>query len=113
MNDMTDFKRSRCPIAVTLDRWTLVIARDLLFFGKRRFGDFADSPEGIPTNILTDRLKRMAAEGLVERVAYQDRPPRYEYLPTRKLRDLKPVLIEIVRWGNEHYPGTLRPGGAG
>lgn len=117
MADETGFKRSNCPIAVTLDvlgdRWTLLIARDLLFFGKRRFGDFADGPEAIPSNILTDRLKRMTSEGLVERVRYQSRPPRHEYLPTEKLRDLKPVLIEIVRWGNRHYPGTLRPGGEG
>ena len=109
------FKRSPCPIAVTLDvlgdRWTLLLARDLLFFGKRRFGDFAGGAEAIPTNILTDRLKRMTAEGLVERVRYQDRPARYEYLPTEKLRDLKPVLLEIVHWGNRHYPGTYRPGG--
>lgn len=103
------FKRSPCPIAVTLDvlgdRWTLVIVRDLIV-GKRRYGEFLASAEGIPTNILADRLKRMEAEGLVEKRAYQDRPVRYEYRATEKLIGLKPVLWAIVDWGNRYYPGT-------
>jgi len=59
-------RRSPCPIANTLDligdKWTLLIVRDLLFFGKRQYRDFAASPEGIPSNILADRLKRMEAD---------------------------------------------------
>jgi DNA-binding HxlR family transcriptional regulator len=105
-------RRSGCPIATTLDlvgdKWTLVITRDLIN-GKRRFGDLLDSPEGIPTNILADRLKRMAAAGLVEKRAYQQRPVRYEYHLTEKGEALLPVLQEMCRWANAYYPDTWVP----
>ena len=105
--------RSHCPIASSLDllgdRWTLVVIRDALLFGKTRFADFLASPEGISTNLLTDRLKRLEREGLLERRPYQQRPPRYEYVVAQKGRDLLPVLIELVRWANRHIPDTKKP----
>lgn len=108
----TRSRRSPCPIATTLDivgdRWTLVLLRDMLN-GKRRFGEFLDSPERITTNVLTDRLALMEAEGLVEKAAYQQRPPRFEYRPTGKGRDLLPVLQAMCRWANRHEPGTWTP----
>ncbi|MGY9107841.1 MAG: winged helix-turn-helix transcriptional regulator, partial [Alphaproteobacteria bacterium] len=68
-----DEHRSGCPIASTLDvvgdKWSMVILRDLLT-GKRKFGEFLRSPERITTNVLTDRLTRMEANGLIERRAY-------------------------------------------
>src|ERR671916_2191665 len=80
--DMTGTRRSACPVACALDvvgdRWTLLVIRDLLA-GKSRYGDFLASPEKIPTNILADRLKRLEREGLVSRLPYSVRPPRYEY----------------------------------
>jgi len=101
--------RSGCPIATTLDlvgdRWTLVIIRDLVL-GKARFGDLLDSPERITSSVLTDRLARMEAAGLVERIAYEQRPPRYEYRLTAKGRGLLPALQEICRWANRHMPET-------
>jgi len=107
------FKRSPCPIANTLDlvgdKWTLLIARDLLFFGKRQYREFAASPEGIPSNILADRLKRMEAEGLIEKTPYQDNPVRYAYALTPRGADLRPVLVALIEWGNRHIPGTYRP----
>jgi DNA-binding HxlR family transcriptional regulator len=107
------FKRSPCPIANTLDlvgdKWTLLIARDLLFFGKRQYREFAASPEGIPSNILADRLKRMETEGLIEKTPYQDNPVRYAYALTPKGADLRPVLVALIEWGNRHIPGTYRP----
>jgi len=67
--DLPEDRRSVCPIATTLDllgdKWTLLVVRDLLFVGKRRFGEFLESPEGIPTNILTDRLRRLEEHGVV------------------------------------------------
>jgi DNA-binding HxlR family transcriptional regulator len=106
-------RRSRCPIACALDllgdRWTLVVVRDLLLFGKRRFTELLASGEGISTNILSERLERLEAAGLVERRPYQRHPPRDEYHLTLKGRDLFPVLRELVRWGNRHLPGTYRP----
>ena len=61
-------RRSRCPVACTLDvlgdRWSLLVVRDLVR-GKRRYAEFLESPEGIPTNILADRLKRLASSGII------------------------------------------------
>jgi DNA-binding HxlR family transcriptional regulator len=106
---MAEFARSPCPIASTLDlvgdRWTLVIVRDMVN-GKRRFGDFLDSPERIPTNVLAARLQRLVAEGLVTRRPYQQRPARYEYALSGKGRALLPVVQALARWGNAHLPGT-------
>ena len=105
--------RSQCPVASALDilgdTWTLLVIRDLLWFGKRRFADLLASSEGISTNILTERLERLTCEGLVTRRRYQDRPPRYEYALTPKGRDLEPVLRELVRWGARHVKGTFKP----
>ncbi len=75
---------------------------------KRRFGEFLSSPEGIATNILTDRLERLERCGLVERRQYADRPPREEYHPTARGWDLAPVLREMIRWGQRHVPGTAK-----
>ncbi|HEX3553532.1 MAG TPA: helix-turn-helix domain-containing protein [Thermoanaerobaculia bacterium] len=105
--------RSACPIANALDllgdRWTLLVIRDLLFAGKHRFGDFLSSPEGIPTNILSDRLRRLEETGVVTRVPYQQRPERYEYQLTAKGRDLFPVLRALVDWARSHLPGVASP----
>lgn len=107
-----DFKRSPCPISTTLDilgdKWTLLVIRDL-FLGKRLYGEFIDSPEGIPTNILADRLRRLETAGLITKEAYQERPVRYAYSLTGKGADLLPVLTEIMRWANRHIPGTAKP----
>jgi DNA-binding HxlR family transcriptional regulator len=104
--------RSPCPIARTLDllgdRWTLLVVRDLLFFGKRRFGELAASPEGIPTNILTDRLRRLEECGVVVKVPYLTRPRRYEYHLTAGGQDLFPVLRSIIEWANRHLPDTAK-----
>ena len=105
-------ERSGCPIATTLDllgdKWSLVIVRDMLT-GKASFGDFLASPEGISTNILAERLRRLEAAGLVVKRAYQARPPRYEYRLSDKGEALLPVLQAICRWANAYLPGTWMP----
>ena len=102
-------KRSQCPVTNTLeivgDKWTMVIIRDL-FFGKKTYGDFQDSLERIPTNILSDRLKRLESSGIVERTPYQDKPVRYEYSLTDKGKDLRKVLKALKEWGLKYIPGT-------
>ena len=109
MNHPTNFKRSPCPVANTLDligdKWTLLVVRDLLH-GKRTYGELLDSPERIPTNLLADRLKRLEQAGLIESAAYQDRPVRYAYALTPKGVALGDVLQAFVRWGKTHIPGT-------
>ncbi len=105
-------RRSGCPIAVTLDlagdRWTFVIMRDMVN-GKTRFGEFIDSPEGIPTNILASRLKRMEQAGLIAKKPYQMNPKRFDYHLTAKGEGLLPVLQAICRWANKFVPGTWVP----
>ena len=90
------------------DRWTLVIVRDMLI-GKTRFAEFLDSPERITTNILADRLALMETAGLVDRVPYSERPPRFEYRLTKKGQGLLPVLQEMCRWANRYMPDTWTP----
>jgi DNA-binding HxlR family transcriptional regulator len=105
--------RSTCPIANVLDivgdKWTLLVVRDLLLLGKRRYGEFQASPEAIPTNILAERLKRLEAAGLVKKEFYQDNPPRAEYFLTRKGADLGPVLQAMGQWGQKYLPGVVIP----
>src|SRR5262249_41121191 len=102
----------RCPIAGALDlvgdRWTLLVMRDVLLYGKRRFADFLASPERIATNILAERLARLERCGLIERRRYQERPVREEYHPTSRGQDLEPMLRELIRWGQRHVPGTAK-----
>lgn len=99
--------RSTCPIASSLDvvgdRWSLVVVRDLLR-GCKCYGDFLTSPEGIPTNILADRLRRLEEGGILTRKPYQSNPPRYEYELTPKGLDLKPVLGALAKWAFRHVP---------
>ena len=95
-------KRSPCPVAFSLDilgdRWTLLVIRDL-FFGRTRFKEFAASPEGIPTNILTDRLERLLARGIIERIPAEDGTKRLAYRLTKKGKALGPVLKAMRDWG--------------
>ena len=102
-------RRSDCPVANTLDvigdKWSLLVIRDLLY-GKQTYGEILGSPEGIPTNILADRLKRLEDAGLIESRPYQERPVRYAYELSAKGRDLGEVLLALVRWGKRHIPGT-------
>lgn len=105
----TGKKRSPCPVACTLDlvgdKWTLLIVRDLAC-GKRQFKELAASPEGIATNILADRLRKLVAAGLVEPCAMPDAPGRSAYRLTPRGRSLGPVVAAIATWGLAHLRGT-------
>src|SRR5215469_10690590 len=95
-------RRSPCPVACSLDifgdRWTLLIVRDL-FVGRTRFKDFAASPEGIPTNILTERLERLLAHGVIEQIPAEDGTKRLAYRLTEKGKALRPVVKTMRDWG--------------
>ena len=102
--------RSPCTVACCLhqlgDKWTLLVVRDLLL-GKTTYSEFQKSPEGIPTNILAERLKRLLAAGIIEKAQYQERPKRYAYHLTAKGNDLRRVLSSMIDWGNKYIPGTV------
>jgi len=92
----------RCSVARALaavgDRWTLLIVRDA-FLGLRRFDDFQRSL-GLTRHLLSERLRKLEEHGVLERVAYQERPARFEYRLTEKGLDLYPILLSLVRWGD-------------
>jgi DNA-binding HxlR family transcriptional regulator len=95
-----------CPVARTLDligeRWTVLLLRDLLLHGPRRFQDFQTSLPGVAPNILSARLKAMEDDGLLQRVPYSERPLRVEYILTDKGKSLGPVVRAMREWGLKH-----------
>ncbi|GAA3838792.1 MULTISPECIES: helix-turn-helix domain-containing protein [Amycolatopsis] len=103
----TSFANWPCSIARSLDllgdAWTSLVLREA-FYGVRRFDDFQQSL-GIARNTLTDRLRRLVEEGLLERRPYQDEPRRHEYLLTEKGRDFFGVLAALSRWGDRWLAG--------
>jgi DNA-binding HxlR family transcriptional regulator len=108
-------RRSPCPVSCSLDifgdHWTLLVIRDL-FLGRTRFRDFEASPEGIPTNVLSDRLERLLAEEIVKQVPASDGAKRLAYQLTKKGKALGPVLIAMRDWGLAWEKGsrvTLQP----
>ena len=110
MSTRKSFARSACAVANSLDivgdKWSLLVVRDLLH-GKRTYGELLDSPEGIPTNILADRLRRLEGAGIIASTPYQQHPIRYTYTLTPKGSALGDVLLAFVRWGKQHIPGTV------
>jgi DNA-binding HxlR family transcriptional regulator len=98
------YEGQNCSIARALElvgeRWTLLIVRDA-FLGLRRFDEFQESL-GVARNVLTDRLTRLALEGILERVRYQERPERFEYRLTEKGRELAVPLLALMQWGDRH-----------
>lgn len=101
-----DYDGQTCSVARALEvvgeRWTLLILRSA-FLGVRRFDDLHEEL-GITRSVLTTRLERMVEEGLLKRLAYQERPVRHEYRLTAKGRELWPVLLQLMRWGDAYYP---------
>lgn len=99
--------RSQCPVACSLDilgdKWTLLVVRDL-FVGKATYGELQAGQEGIPTNILADRLKRLERSGIISKQQYHARPLRYRYALTKKGEELGPVLLALVKWGSKYPP---------
>lgn len=108
-----DHPRSNCPVSFALDifgdKWSLLIIRDLIFRGKRRYGEFLRSDEGISTNILADRLERLETEGILAKIPDPDRRSKHRYRLTAKGMDLLPVLLEIVAWSTRYHESTGVP----
>ena len=107
--------RSACPInyAVEIfgDGWTLLVLRDLILHGKRRYSEFLGSDERIASNILADRLKRLEALGIIKRTPDLEDGRRVLYSVTEKGLSLTPVLLEIAAWGATHDRKTGAPDG--
>lgn len=99
-----DYSGQLCSIARSLelvgDRWTLLIVRDVAL-GLSRFDQLQESL-GVATNTLTDRLNRLVADEILERVRYSERPERFEYRLTPKGDDLGLVLLALMQWGDRY-----------
>lgn len=102
-------RRSPCPIACSLDilgdRWTLLIVRDMIL-GAQRFKEFLSAPEGIPTNILTERLARLSSHGVIESTPAADGSRHPAYKLTSKGKALLPLLQAMRDWGLKWEEGT-------
>jgi DNA-binding HxlR family transcriptional regulator len=106
-----DYPDQVCSIARSLEvigeRWTLLIVRDAVL-GMTRFEEFQESL-GIASNVLTNRLKLLCDEGVLERVADPQRPGRPKYVLAEKGRELAPALLVLMKWGDRHYPTPNGP----
>jgi DNA-binding HxlR family transcriptional regulator len=99
-----DYQGQVCSIARALevvgDRWTLLVIRDVVL-GNHRFDQLLESL-GVASNVLTDRLTRLVAEGILDRVRYSERPQRFEYHLTEKGRELGLCLLALMQWGDRY-----------
>lgn len=86
------------------DRWSLLIIRDLMFEGKRTYGDFLKSREKIATNILASRLKTLQETGIIVTSPPRDGETSKGYALTQKGMDMLPVMLEIYLWAEKHMP---------
>lgn len=102
-------RRSPCPVACSLDifgdKWTLLVIRDLML-GRSRFKDFAGSPEGIPTNILAERLERLLEAKVIETTPTSEGARRLAYRLTKKGTALAPIVRAMRDWGLKWEKGT-------
>jgi|SRR5215470_8429375 len=99
-------RRSGCPLNASVemlgDRWSLLIIRDMMVRGHRTFKEFLSSDEGIATNILADRLRRLESYGMISTQPDPADGRKLHYLLTAKGMDLAPVLTEMVLWAAAH-----------
>lgn len=106
-----DYTDQVCSISRSLEvvgeRWTLLVLRDVLL-GKHRFEELVESL-GVTRTVLSQRLRRLLDEGVLERTAYQQRPERFAYHLTDKGRALTPVLAHLLWWGDTYYPEPAGP----
>ncbi|MDQ3317152.1 MAG: helix-turn-helix transcriptional regulator [Actinomycetota bacterium] len=107
---MNDEHRSGCPINLSLevlgDGWSLLILRDMVFSGKRHFREFLRSEEGISSNILADRLRKLTNEGMITKADDPTHKQKSIYRLTEKSIALVPVFAQLGAWGSRHLPAS-------
>ena len=106
-------RRSECPLNASVemlgDRWSLLIIRDMMLRGFRSYKEFLECYEGIATNILADRLRKLIANGIITAEVDPFDGRKLTYLLTRKGIDLAPVLTEMVLWAAAHEKTGNQP----
>jgi DNA-binding HxlR family transcriptional regulator len=107
--------RSHCPINYALeilgDSWSLLIIRDMMFKGKKYYGEFSSSDEGISTNILATRLAKLESCGLISKSDDENKRTRIIYNLTPQGKDLLPMLLEMIMWSAKYDENTEAPKG--
>jgi DNA-binding HxlR family transcriptional regulator len=105
--------RSACPISSSLDllgdRWSLLILRDMIYFGKKTYGEFLASEEGIARNILASRLTRLQESGLITKVPLSADRRKDEYKLLEAGLDTIPILLDLAEWGAQHRKNAQAP----
>ena len=95
-----------CPVATTVqligNKWKLLIIRNLIYNGTQRFGDFIKTIPAISKKVLTDNLRALEDDGLIERKVFAEVPPRVEYSLSPIGKSLKPILDSMLEWGTEY-----------
>jgi DNA-binding HxlR family transcriptional regulator len=105
--------KSHCPVNFALesfgDAWSLLIVRDIVFWGKRTYGEFLESEEGIATNVLAARLAHLEQKGILVREPHETDGRKEVYRLTEKGLALIPVLLEMSGWSAQYDPKTTAP----
>lgn len=108
-------RRSDCPISNVLDhvgdKWSLLILRDLLFFGKNSYSALQNSDEQMATNILSSRLEKLEKDGLIDKKPDPNDGRKKRYALTPAGKDMLPILLEMIAWSSKHAPDTDLPEG--
>ena len=103
---LTKNELPECPVATTVqligNKWKLLIIRNLVYNNKQRFTDFIKSINGISKKVLTDNLRALENDGIVEREVFAEVPPRVEYSLTEVGKTLKPLLDAMSNWGIDY-----------
>lgn len=103
---LTKEELPECPVATTVqligNKWKLLILRNLIYTGKQRFTDFTKTVPGISKKVLTDNLRSLEDDGLIEREVFAEVPPRVEYSLSELGKTLKPILDAMMDWGTEY-----------
>lgn len=105
-------KRTGCPVACGLDvvgdHWTLLVVRNLMFLGLHEYKDMLKTEEKISSSILSDRLKKLEAQGVIESIAHPVNGRRKLYYLTPMGKDLIHLMVELVLWADRHMCGLIR-----
>lgn len=103
---LTKEELPECPVATTVqligNKWKILILRNLVYGGVQRFTDFIKTIPGISKKVLTDNLRALEDDGLIEREVFAEVPPRVEYSLSDLGKTLKPVLDAMSDWGNDY-----------
>ncbi|WP_341367861.1 helix-turn-helix domain-containing protein [Yoonia sp. BS5-3] len=102
-----------CPVRYAAgifgDKWSFVLLRDVLLHGKRYYGEFLSSEEGIATNVLATRLQKLEESGMLERHIDPRKKSKVCYIPTAKARALLPAFLGMMVWSTEYDENTEAP----